>query len=164
MVVPAAGFVALLAYATLAAGSLPQPGDPIPDFEAPRLEGDGVVRAADLNGRPGVINFWWSGCVPCREEAPILERAHDAYGDRVAFLGINIKDARSDALAFADRYDLDYEHVRDESLDIYRAFGLTGQPETFFVDSNGVIVEHVAGPLTAQRLATLVDILVRRDA
>lgn len=50
------------------------------------------------------------------------------------------------------------------ALTIYQDYGLTGQPETFFIDAEGVLVEHVAGPLEASRLAELIDVLLRRDA
>jgi hypothetical protein len=54
--------------------------------------------------------------------------------------------------------------VRDETRTIYRAYGLTGQPETFLIDSEGVVIEHVAGPLLRrEELFTMLDVLVRRD-
>lgn len=162
--VPAIAFVALLAFATLRSGGVPAPGDPAPDFEAPLLQGDGTLALADLRGRPVVINFWASWCIPCRDEAPLFRRALEEYGDRVSIVGIDIRDARSDAISFVDRYGLDYLHVRDEDLDIYDEYGLTGQPETFFVDSQGVIVEHVPGPLTEDQLFGLLDVLVSRSA
>lgn len=164
LLVPAVAFVGLLAFATLRAGGVPVPGDPAPAFDAPLLEGDGTLALADLRGKPVVINFWASWCIPCKDEAPLFRRAHDEYGDRVSIIGINIRDARSDARGFVDRYGLDYQHVRDEDLEIYDRYGLTGQPETFFVDSEGVIVEHVPGPLTEDQLFGLLDVLVSRDA
>ncbi|MGH2748235.1 MAG: TlpA family protein disulfide reductase [Actinomycetota bacterium] len=164
LLVPATAFVGLLAFAILETGGVPAPGDPAPAFDAPLLRGDGTLALADLRGKPAVINFWASWCIPCRDEAPLLRRAHEEYGDRVSIVGIDIKDARSDALDFIDRYGIDYLHVRDEDLDIYDEYGLTGQPETFFVDSEGIIVEHVPGPLTEDQLFGLLDVLVSRDA
>jgi cytochrome c biogenesis protein CcmG, thiol:disulfide interchange protein DsbE len=62
------------------------------------------------------------------------------------------------------RYDLEYPSVRDEGSRLYTDYGLTGQPETFFIDQRGEIVEHLPGATTRQSFFQLVDLLVRRDA
>ncbi len=164
ILVPAVAFLVVVGLGTYRSDAQPRPGDRVPQFTAPLLVGDGSLSLSDLEGKPVVMNFWASWCGPCEDEAPLLREAFEVYGDRIHFLGIDIKDGRSDALAFVDEHGLDYPSVRDESQTIYQDYGLTGQPETFFVDSDGVLVEHVAGPLDAQRLAELIDLLLRRDA
>lgn len=139
--------LALLAVAVARTTPPPRPGDPAPDFEAPLLEGAGTLALSDLQGRPVVLNFWASWCAPCRDEAPVLKAAFERYGDEVAFVGVNIRDGQSDALAFEEEYGAAYPDVRDEGRAIERAFGLTGQPETFFIGADGMIVEHVPGPI-----------------
>lgn len=170
MIVPAVLFVALLGIAVVNQEGKPVPGDKAPAFSAPLLEGTGSVlddsaslSLDDLKGKPVVLNFWASWCPPCKDEAPLLKKAYEEYGDRVTFVGVDIRDARTDALAFVADYDLDYPHVRDEDLEIYDDFGLTGQPETFFLDQDGVIIEHVNGPLFGDTLYELLDLLVARD-
>jgi len=163
VLVPVAAFVAVLAVATFSRPDTPRRGDRAPNFEAPLLDDSGSLEFSELRGKPVVINFWASWCAPCEDEAPLLQRAHEEYGDRITFVGIDIRDARSDALEFVDEYGLDYIHVRDERQDIYDDYGLTGQPETFFIDQDGVIVEHVPGPLLEADLFALLDVLVRRD-
>lgn len=162
ILVPCFLFVAVLGYGLLKTGSAPQPGDPAPHFQGPLLDGGGTFALEELEGRPIFVNFWWSGCEPCKDEAPALKEAHDVYGDDVAFVGINVRDLHEDAERFAAEYNLDYPHVRDESLTIYRDYGLTGQPESFFIDRNGEIVEHVAGPIDEAGLNALLDVLVQR--
>lgn len=162
ILVPCVAFFALLVFGLAMTGSAPAPGDQAPAFEGELLSGDGTLALDDLEGKPVFVNFWWSGCEPCKDEAPELERAFEVYGDKVAFVGINVRDARTDALDFAERYNLDYPHVRDEDLDIYREYGLTGQPESFFIDREGEIIEHVAGPLDGEGLSRLLDVLVTR--
>lgn len=161
---PVLALLVILGIATYKRGNAPEIGEPVPDFTAELLEGEGEVSLDDLRGKPAVINFWASWCAPCEDEAPLFKRAHEEYGDRISFLGIDIKDARPDAIAFVERYDLEYPSVRDETQRIYAAFGLTGQPETFFIDAEGVLVEHVAGPVEEDSLFDTLDILVRRDA
>jgi cytochrome c biogenesis protein CcmG/thiol:disulfide interchange protein DsbE len=162
---PSIAFVVLLGAGIAMKGSAVEPGDQAPSVEAPVLEGDGLLALDDLRGKPVLVNFWASWCVPCEAEAEYLEAAFDEYRDEVAFLGVNVKDARSDALAFVDRYDVSYLQVRDESLEWYDEFGLTGQPETFLIDAGGEIVEHVKGEFRSEGdLFRLLDVMVARDA
>jgi cytochrome c biogenesis protein CcmG/thiol:disulfide interchange protein DsbE len=161
VLVPALALIALLGFGLRATGGSLAPGDTAPDFSAPRLERDGVVSLADLRGKPVVLNFWASWCEPCVDEAPMLRRAYRDYGRRVEFVGIDIRDDKQDALAFVAEYGLGYLHLRDEDLSIYEDYGLTGQPETFFLDSKGTIVEHVNGPLIEEDLLALLDDLVQ---
>ncbi|MDQ3662067.1 MAG: TlpA family protein disulfide reductase [Actinomycetota bacterium] len=163
-VAPAVAFIALLTYGVVKAPAAPQVGERAPAFSAPLLQGEGTSSLQDLRGKPLVINFWASWCEPCKAEAPLLEEAHDAYAGEVSFLGVDVRDARSDARAFVAEYGVGYPSVRDETRSIYRAYGLTGQPETFFIDSEGIIVDHVAGPLLRRdELFTMLDVLVSRD-
>jgi cytochrome c biogenesis protein CcmG/thiol:disulfide interchange protein DsbE len=165
LVGPGLVFVALLAFGIVLKGDAVEPGDQAPSVEAPSLGGDSVVALDDLRGKPVLVNFWASWCVPCKAEAELLEAAYRRYGDDVAFVGVNVKDARSDALAFLDRYDVSYPQVRDEGLEWYDGFGLTGQPETFLIDGDGEIVEHVKGEFTStDDLFRLLDVMVARNA
>ncbi len=160
---PAVALVVVLFLATAASGGAPGPGDPAPSFEGLRLGSSGTLTSSELEGRPLVLNFWASWCVPCRDEAEILEHAHATFGDRIAFVGVDVRDAESDALAFQEEFGVSYPSVRDEDGKIYSDYGLTGQPETFFIDSDGVIVEHIAGPLSEEQLLQILDVLLSRD-
>jgi len=160
-VAPAVALVALLAWATFAPGSTPQPGDAAPSFTAERLDGSGSLSLEDFRGQPLVINFWASWCLPCEEEAPLFNTMARKYGDDLAFLGINIKDAETDALEFEQRFEMSYPSVRDESRTIEDSYGLTGQPETFLIAADGTIHEHIPGAVTdAAYLQGLLDDLV----
>lgn len=162
-VVPAVILLVILAVAVARTNPPPQPGDPAPAFEAPLLDGEGTLALSDLRGKPVVLNFWASWCAPCVQEAPVLEQAYERYGDEVAFVGVNIRDARSGALAFSARYGAGYPDVRDEGRRIEGAYGLTGQPETFFIDADGSIAEHVAGPIVDEDvMMRLVGAIARR--
>ncbi|MGH2737024.1 MAG: TlpA family protein disulfide reductase [Actinomycetota bacterium] len=164
VVVPSALIVGVLAWALLQEGSAPQPGDEAPRFTAARLDGEGTISLSDFEGRPVLLNFWASWCLPCEDEAPILNEAQGQYGDDIAFVGVNIKDARDDALEFENRYGTSYPSVRDERQEIYDDYGLTGQPETFLIDGDGIIVEHIPGSIADQAyLNSLLDALITRS-
>jgi cytochrome c biogenesis protein CcmG/thiol:disulfide interchange protein DsbE len=161
IVSPAVAVIALLMWATFANGSAPQPGDAAPSFSAERLDGSGLLALDDFDGKPVLINFWASWCVPCEEEAPVFDAMAEQFEGEVAFLGVNIKDAPSDARAFEQRFDVDYPSVRDTGRTIEDDYGLTGQPETFLISADGTIAEHIPGAVTdAAYLQGLLEDLV----
>jgi cytochrome c biogenesis protein CcmG/thiol:disulfide interchange protein DsbE len=114
--------------------------------------GDGEVTTDELRGRPVVFNFWASWCVPCRDEAPILGASAKRHRGRIAFVGIDVQDLRSDALTFLREFDVPYVSLRDRDNRTYEDYGLTGVPETYLLDSDGRIVEHVPGAVSRRTL------------
>lgn len=113
---------------------------------------DGRVSLAELRGTPVVLNFWASWCIPCKEEAPHLAAAARAYRRDVAFLGLDIQDFTQDARRFLDRLDVPYSSVRHGSPRTYGAYGLTGVPETYYIDARGRIVAHATGAVSRAEL------------
>lgn len=84
-----------------------------------------------------MVNFWTSWCAPCREEARELQRAFTAYEGRVQFLGVNLYDFEDQATSFVDEFGLTFPIARDAGQGLAQKFGVTGVPETYFIDSNG---------------------------
>lgn len=164
ILVPLVALLIILGIGTYKRTDVPTAGKAVPDFTAPLLSEDGELTMSDLEGKPVVLNFWASWCAPCKDEAPFLQAAHERYGDRITILGVDIRDARSDALEFVDEYGITYPSVRDEGMRVYADYGLTGQPETFFIDAKGILVEHVPGPVDEEGLFQAIDVLLRRDA
>lgn len=175
-VVPALAFVALLAFALQKAGpSSIAAGTLGPEFDLPTLDGS-RLSSDELRGHPVVVNFWASWCTPCRDEAPVLERVWRRYRDEgVIFLGVNLRDSESDARAFVEDFGITYPVVRDDDLELERAFALTGLPETFFLDHEWRFIASLSGSrqsreqgtvilgaVSEQALIDQVEILVRR--
>ena len=164
VLVPAAVFIGIFGVYLFRDARKPVVGSQAPNFTAAYLDRPGSLELSSLRGKPVLLNFWASWCAPCEDEAPLLEEAYARYGDDVEFVGIDIRDARDDAIAFVDEYDLSYPQVRDEVLRVYNQYGLLGQPESFFIDQDGVVVQHVKGPLRASVLYQYLDVLVSRNA
>ncbi len=173
----AALFVALLVY-----GVLSKPSDttiddslargdppPAPDFEldlfargfpgpalsplVTRAAADGRIALQELTGRPVVVNYWASWCVPCREEAPLLEQTwQQVRNGGVVVLGLNMQDVTDDARAFMREFSITYPNVRDPTNRTARDWGVTGLPETFFISPRGKVVGHVIGVVSPQQL------------
>jgi len=105
-----------------------------------------------LRGRVVVLNFWASWCGPCKQEAPRLDAVARAHAGKVVFLGIDVQDGKSDARAFLRRHDVGYASLHDNSGLTYDGYGLTGVPETYWLDARGRIVAHVAGAVSTAQL------------
>jgi protein-disulfide isomerase/thiol-disulfide isomerase/thioredoxin len=113
------------------------------------------IALSELRGTPVVLNFWASWCVPCQEEAPILERTwrQRAQPRGVLFLGLDTTgDTSSDARSFMRHYAISYPNIRDPGKGVLRSYGSTLVPETFFIDRQGQIVGHVFGPISPRQL------------
>ncbi|MGD9734738.1 MAG: TlpA family protein disulfide reductase [Solirubrobacterales bacterium] len=174
------GFVALLVVG-LRAGGVDRSIDsaiargelePAPAFTLPVLANGAPLGKADgeplslseLRGRPVILNFWASWCDPCKREAPILEgawRAGRAKG--VVVLGLDVQDLSGNALDFIADYRQTYPHVRDKGDATYRDYGLTGVPETFFIDRQGRVRVHWVGEIDADQVAQGVQVILSPD-
>jgi len=116
---------------------------------------------AGLEGQPFIVNIWASWCGPCRTETPLLARASEEYAGRVTFIGVASKDNRQDSLDFIDEYGLTYLNVSDRQGEIRRWMGLRGFPTTFFFDAEGNLQASIVGGVSEQRLAALLEDLLR---
>lgn len=117
-----------------------------------QLLADRKLALRQVRGRPVVLNFWASWCVPCKQEAPRLDAAARAHAGKVVFLGIDVQDLTSDARTFLRHHDVRYASLRDNAGSTYDGYGLSGVPETYWLDAKGRIVAHFAGPVSSAQL------------
>jgi cytochrome c biogenesis protein CcmG/thiol:disulfide interchange protein DsbE len=125
----------------LARGETP----PVPAVTLPAFDGSPVSLAV-LRGHPVVLNFWASWCIPCRDEAPLIEEVWREYGSKgLIVLGVDTQDLEAPARAFIKQYGITYPNVRDPDGFVGRLFGTTGVPETFFISADGRILGKFSG-------------------
>jgi cytochrome c biogenesis protein CcmG, thiol:disulfide interchange protein DsbE len=118
---------------------------PAPAFSMAQVTGAGKVSLASLRGKVVVVNFWASDCIPCKQEQAMLNAAARHWGGKgVVFLGIDEVDLRGPAKEYLKRYAVEYPSVYDGTGTLAGRFGVTGTPETFFIDRRGrVIPPHI---------------------
>ena len=139
---------------------------PAEDFSALKIQGDEFLPTGSashfslksLRGKPVILNFWASWCFACREEARDFEMFwQTAKGEGIQVVGIAIQDEVEAAREFAKGYGKTYPLGLDETGKIAIDYGVTGVPETFIIDSNGVIVEKITGPVNYQMLLKIAE-------
>ncbi len=142
---------------------IPSPlvGRPAPEFTLQSVDGE-QVSLADYRGRPVLLNFWASWCFECIEEHRVLIEAQARYGDGFAIIGILYQDSVTDARRFLLRYgDGGWPNLLDPSGTVAIDYGVSGVPESFFIDAEGMVRSKQWGAVTEEaiemQLVPLID-------
>ncbi|MGH9268648.1 MAG: TlpA family protein disulfide reductase [Acidimicrobiales bacterium] len=131
---------------------------PAPEWELPRIDAAGTLSTDDLDGTIYVVNFWASWCVPCRRENASLDSFYRRWQDRgVALVGILYADDEDSALAFREELGGSWPLVNDPDGRIALEFGVAGVPETFVIDSRGVVMAKLIGAVGPTTLDDVIE-------
>jgi cytochrome c biogenesis protein CcmG/thiol:disulfide interchange protein DsbE len=150
--------VVLLVLSACGSGQLA--GQDLPDL--PPITGEELAIILAESDKPAVVNIWASWCNPCRSEAPLLTAAHDAYGDQIDFIGVDVQDNQADAKNFIAEFELDFTHYFDRDRSVPELYGGFGTPITFFFDGTGTLVDTHLGVIDERALALGIDEIVDR--
>ncbi len=167
---PVVALLALLGWASARSGGVPGgllvniklgevliPVDTAPSFTSKSLEGEALT-LSDLKGQVVMVNFWASWCPPCRREASALAQVYREYqGEPIEFVGVDIWDREEDARDYIDQFDVPYPNVLDSGGKIAIDYGVTGIPESYFVDATGNLKRKFVGPMNEERLRSILD-------
>ena len=131
-----------------------------PNFNLALLEGK-KFQLSDYKGKPVLINFFASWCLPCREEIPAIEKIVSVYQPKgIVFLGISTDDTEVNAKDFIKKYGVTYQVGLDKTTEIQKSFGLYGIPTTYFIDKQGIINYFHSGAVTEELLQNELDKLL----
>jgi cytochrome c biogenesis protein CcmG/thiol:disulfide interchange protein DsbE len=141
-------------------------GSTAPNFSLPNLLSTSATPLApvSLNAlgknrhHPVVLNFFASWCIPCQAETPLLARTAKtemAKGSPVQFIGVDVADDPSSAMAFVQQSGIPYPVGADRTLKVTSVlYGMNAQPNTYFIDESGKVIGHHLGALTASELTS----------
>jgi peroxiredoxin len=122
-----------------------------PNFSLATVAGESLT-LAEQTGAPLLLNFFASWCVSCREELAILERA-SRDGTRV--IGVDLRETPEVVQALAAETGTTFPLALDRSGEVTRAYKVTNLPVTFLLDEEARVVAMVRGPLSEEKLTTL---------
>ena len=159
MLVAVVAVVALVAVALLR--DAPQPwavvGQPAPAFALESLNG-GRVDLASLRGRPVILTFFASWCLPCRKELPLFLSAQGRHPG-LALVGIVFQDEPAPARVFRNAIGGDWPGLIDPGGAVARTYAVVGIPRTYFIDRDGVVraikIGEIDKPALDERLALI---------
>jgi thiol-disulfide isomerase/thioredoxin len=149
-------FIAAVFAVTLAtSGTAAPPSYPAaPGFALTALGKPGQqVSLSQYQGKPLIINFWASWCEPCQQETPLLASWYKQQHGHVVLLGLDENDTAANALKFATAKGVSYPIGFDPTVTVAPAYNVDGLPQTFFLNAEHRIVDHVLGAVTEAELA-----------
>jgi cytochrome c biogenesis protein CcmG/thiol:disulfide interchange protein DsbE len=133
-----------------------------PEFTMQTLDGK-TIRLSDLRGRPVLINYWVSWCIPCKEEMPILEKIHQDYqqkGLQVVSVDAIEQDNLDDVKAMVNTFQMSFPVMLDQGEAFKNTYQASFFPTNYFIDANGIIREIILGNTTAGKLTAKVEWLM----
>ena len=134
----------------------------MPAFALPRFDGGEAFDLQSHADAPVFVYFWASWCVPCQEEAPVIQKLWPEYERRgYTFVGVNIWDAESDARRFLQQQRLTFPVVADTDGRVYVDYGVDALPDSYLLEPGLRAQTRYQGALTEATLRELLDELAR---
>jgi peroxiredoxin len=119
-----------------------------PDFRAIDLAtGDSVSFRERYQGAVTLVNIWATWCIPCRVEMPAMERVYQDLaprGFKIAAISID-EGSPEEVRAFGQELGLSFDMLQDRSTAVQQTYQTTGVPESFLINSEGIIVKRIIG-------------------
>jgi cytochrome c biogenesis protein CcmG/thiol:disulfide interchange protein DsbE len=133
---------------TLRATKPIQPGLEVPNFAFPDINGK-QISLSDHRGKVVLVNVWATWCPPCRQEMPSMQRLYEKFkGENLEILAVSIDSEGGEAVApFMRKMHLTFPALLDPEETIIPLYGITGVPESFIIDKDGILVEKIVGPI-----------------
>jgi peroxiredoxin len=130
--------------------------EPAPDFMLEDTTGQ-EVRLSDFLGRAVVLNYWATWCGPCIREMPMFQKYYELYPSDMVVIGIDLQETDEEVKSFLGNMDLTYKILIDHKGDIGKSFQVYALPNTFFIDSDGIIRYHHIGVMTEEQFKVYIS-------
>jgi peroxiredoxin len=137
----------------------PQIGYTAPDFLLESMNGE-QVQLSSLRGNPVVLNFWTSWCGYCADEMPDFQEAYDTYKDDgliILAINVTVDDTRNDAIDYVNESGYSMPVLFDDNGDAIRKYNVNGYPNSFFIDTLGIIQDVAYGYIDAYTLESMLQ-------
>jgi cytochrome c biogenesis protein CcmG, thiol:disulfide interchange protein DsbE len=139
--------------------------EPPTEGKLPVLGGKGSGSLADYKGKVVLVNVWAAWCDPCRDELPLIQKAHKMMSARGGtVLGIDVKENSGAALDAVEEFGLTFPNLRDRDGSYVREWGQTGYPENFVIDRQGKVAAVRRMPVTQEWLDETLPPLLEEPA
>jgi cytochrome c biogenesis protein CcmG, thiol:disulfide interchange protein DsbE len=144
-----------IVLASSASGPAAKPADPAASaFSLPALDQSGPqVSLHSYQGQPLIVNFFASWCGPCQKETPLLAEFYRTEHGKVAIVGLDENDVRTNAMSFTQRYGVGYPVGFDPTAVAATAYGVIALPQTFFLNAKHHVVDRIFGAVTLAQLS-----------
>jgi thiol-disulfide isomerase/thioredoxin len=151
-------FLLTVALLTLSACSKPESAKklssakengPAPEISVTSISDGSVQKLSGLKGKVVLLNFWATWCPPCREEIPSMMKLNKSMaGKPFQMLAVSIDEGGKPAIdAFFKETGFMLPTYQDAEGNAAKLFGITGVPETFIIDKQGIVVKKIIGGL-----------------
>ena len=121
------------------------------------------VHLSDFAGKPVILNFWASWCVPCKKEMPDFNEKYLEYGDEIQFLMIDF--AKDDKIEDAKEYVSEMGFKFPVYFDVYgdatSTYKIDAFPTTIFIDADGYIMDRYRGTISEETLQSGIDKILK---
>lgn len=117
------------------------------------------TKLEELHGKPVLLSFSATWCPYCQNQTPVLVQAHEEYGQYIQFIGIDVNESQDVVREYIERMGIKYPILLDNNSQVAKAYQVTGFPTTFFLDSEGNIVETHVGQLTEAKISNYLRML-----
>ncbi|MDO8282116.1 MAG: TlpA disulfide reductase family protein [Thermodesulfovibrionia bacterium] len=121
-------------------------GKPAPQFELMDSSGK-MWKLSDLKGQVVLINFWATWCVTCKAEMNHKARLSEIMrGKPIQMFGVLYRDDPANLESYYANNNVTFATLIDPANSMSKLYGITGVPETFLIDKEGILRERFVGP------------------
>lgn len=142
--------------------------NPAPDVIVTSLANGSSLKLSDLNGKVVLLNFWATWCPPCREEIPSMMKLNKTMdGKPFQMVAISIDEGGKPAVeSFFNDSGYSLPAYLDASGASVKSYGITGVPESFIIDKQGIVVKKIIGGVTwdSPEVVSFLEGLIKQGA